>query len=159
MGYLREEEAGRIAQQVIDRFLIPKFEQLGMEATGEWRANLGYEIDMGADGATINFRGRKYTEQLVNGAPPGTKTNVNHLTVWVQAKLHIGYPQSVSVAHAVKEKIEQEGTEYYKQGGTDLLEVLQSDEVARFVRDRVNILILPRITLDIQRKIHELQWA
>lgn len=158
MGYLRENEAAQIAQEVIDRFLIPHFLELGMEATGEWRSNLGYRIDVNTEGVTINFRGRQYTDALVNGTPAGTKPSINQLTTWVQAKLHISYPNSIRTAYAVQSKIEAEGTEYYKQGGTDLLEVLQSDEVTRFVRDRVNALILPRMTLDIQRKIHELAW-
>lgn len=59
----------KIMQEVVDKFLIPKFDSYGMEATGEWRRNL--EVKAGQNVGYIN--GRHYSEQLALGRRPGKK--------------------------------------------------------------------------------------
>jgi hypothetical protein len=52
--------------------------------------------------------------------------------------------------------IATEGTSWYKQGGTDLVEVLQSDEVLDFINKEIGDFVVGQITLELQRDISKL---
>lgn len=119
----------RVMRGVIERFLIPKFLSLGMNATGDWINAL----EARADENTGEIWGLDYTEYLVNGRPPSEKKPpIAPLVRWATAKLGVSGQQAVSVAFAVSNKIAKEGTSYYPSG-TDLLEVLESKEVSQYI--------------------------
>lgn len=143
--YLSEKEQQDILDRVIDRFLIPKFRELGMSATGNW------EEKVEARGNTI--WGQEYTIWLVNGRKPGKFAPIQPLITWVEAKLGLYGQEAVSVAYAINHKIQREGTEYYKRGGTDLLEVLYSEEVIRFISEEAQQIYITQVQLDIQRTL------
>lgn len=110
--------------------LIKKYDDLGLRASGQWANNLEGIVQ---DGKGV-ILGLDYTEQLVHGRPPGKHPKIKPLIEWVSVKLGITGELGVSTAFAVASKIAQEGTEIYKQGGTDLLEVLDEPEtMAAFV--------------------------
>lgn len=109
--------------KVID-ILIKKYDDLGLRASGQWADNLEATIQ---DGKGI-ILGLDYTEQLVHGRPPGKHPKIKPLIQWVEDKLGITGELGISTAFAVASKIAQEGTEIYKNGGTDLLEVLDYPE-------------------------------
>lgn len=151
--YLDENDIREVFEKVIDRFLIKKFDDLGMEASGEWRENL--RLVTTNKSATI--RGRKYTEQLVHGRRPGTMPPVANIEKWVNVKLGLYGREATSAAWAISRKIEQEGTSWYKQGGTDLLEVLESEEVISYIRKRLGEKINLKIQLEFVRDLKKLE--
>lgn len=137
---IEEAEIERVISEVINLFLIPKFRELGMPATGEWEENIharGNEI-----------WGRQYTEQLVNGREPGTMPPVEAIQRWALAKFGNG---DINVAWAIATKIKQEGTSWYPNG-SDLLEVLESQEVADYISSQIRDIIILQVTTQFQRE-------
>jgi hypothetical protein len=137
-----------ILNDVIRLYLIPKHKALGMEATGEWINSLE------SKGNTI--RGRKYTEQLVYGRAAGKAPPIAPLENWVNAKFGITGKQATSFAFAISKKIAKEGTTWKKRGGSDLLEVLETQEVLNFINSKLARYFQTEITLQIQRELQTL---
>lgn len=134
-----------ILTEVVNRFLIPKFNELKMNATGEWINSLEVENN--------KIRGRKYTEQLVYGRNAGKLPPIAPLEKWVQAKFGYSGSQAKSMAFAVAKKIEKDGTTWKKKGGSDLLEVLETDDVINFINKKLGTYLTTEITLEFQRQL------
>jgi hypothetical protein len=125
---LSDEVILNTMQGVIDKFLKPKFIELGMNATGQWLESLEPRVTNGVG----QIWGMDYTYWLVHGRKGGTMPPVSALIPWVNAKFGISGSEAKSVAFAVAIKIKNEGTNYYPEG-TDLLEILHSQEVADYI--------------------------
>lgn len=137
---IKQEEIERVISEIITLFLIPKFRDLGMPATGEWESNIearGNEI-----------WGRAYTEQLVNGREPGTMPPVQAIQKWALAKFGNG---DINLAWAIATKIKNEGTSWHPNG-SDLLEVLESQEVANYISDKIKDIVILQVTTQFQRE-------
>ena len=144
-----QEEIERIVTDVINLFLIPKFRGLGMPASGEWEQNVHARSN--------EIWGRDYTEYLVLGRGPNQDQSPEALkrwvgwagsTIlkdWVQAKgLNIN-------PFAVAYKIAREGTNYYPQG-TDLLEVLESQEVTDYIAKEIGVFVIAHFQNEFKRE-------
>ncbi len=150
MEPIPQAEIERIVTEVINLFLIPKFRELGMPASGEWEQNVH------AKGNEI--WGRDYTEYLALGRGPNNDQSPEALKAWV------GWAGSTILAqwvqdkglninpYAVAWKIAREGTSYYPEG-TDLLEVLESQEVAEYITDQLRDFTILTITTEFQRQM------
>ena len=133
MILIENREIEVILWKVIDTFLIPRFHQLEMNASGEWIQSL--EVQATPTGGKI--RGRDYSEQLAKGQPPGKRPPIPALEKWVQAKMGRSGDEARQIAWAVAKKIERDGTTWYQQGGSDLLEVLETPEVIDFIQNEL----------------------
>ena len=138
-------------QEVIDKFLIPKFNELGMNATGQWLESLETEARQNVG----VIRGQDYSEFLARGRRPGNRPPIAPIESWVNAKLGIGGNQARGVAFAVANKIANEGTTWYQQGGTDLLEVLESQAVIDYIRSRYTGLMQLEVKISFERMVKE----
>lgn len=127
--YFHPQDIERILTEVVNRFLIPKFKELGMNATGEWLESL--EVTTGINSGTI--RGRDYSQYLAKGRKPGQRPPIAPLEKWVNAKFGISGAQAKSMAFAIATKIAKEGTTWHQKGGSDLIEVLESAEVQEYI--------------------------
>lgn len=125
---IREELYLNVLQGVIDNFMKPRFIELGMSATGEWLNTIHPRV---IDGIGYIY-GMDYTYFLANGRAPGRRPPVSALLPWVNAKFGIGGQEALSIAFAVATKIANEGTRFYPEG-TDLLEILNSNEVKQYI--------------------------
>lgn len=141
----------RTMRGVIDKFLIPKFMSLGMNATGDWISSL----EARAYGLTGEIWGLDYTEYLVNGRAPGKRPPITPLVRWASAKFGISGQEAISTAFAVANKIAAEGTNYYPQG-TDLLEILQSNQVEQYIYTELAAELNGKIQLNIVRMANEI---
>lgn len=137
----------RVINEVAQKFLIPKFLSLGMEATGEWRSSLHAEGNI--------LRGRGYTKQLQYGRKPGRKPPIAPLITWVEAKLGLSGRQAVSVAYAVRHKIAEEGTSWYQAGGSDLMDVLEDPQVIAYFHERLGDHIRTEVKLFVSSALNE----
>lgn len=146
-----DQDILKIMQEVIDTFLIPKFIELGMNASGEWIESLEARAIDGRG----EIWGRDYTYYLVNGRSGGKRPPITPLVSWVGHKLGIYGKEALSVAFAVAKKIEREGTDYYPNG-TDLLEVLESPEVAQFIYTKLGANLNGKLQSEIQRNLKEI---
>ncbi|RMZ58972.1 hypothetical protein D1632_15515 [Chryseobacterium nematophagum] len=149
--YLTHDEIERVLDQVISIFLIPRFRELGMEATGEWLDTL--EKESGENSGTI--RGRSYSEQLAKGRKPGKMPPIEALEKWVQAKFSLSGEEAKNRAWAVSKKIEKEGTSWYQKGGTDLIEILSEPRTVQYIQDELSGIIKLRIAENLIRNTQE----
>lgn len=152
---IMDEDIIRVMTEVAQRFLIPRFLELGMNATGEWVKS----IETTASNNVGTIRGRDYSYYLVNGRKPGKRPPIAPIERWAQAKLGLTGQQATSAAFAIANKIAQEGTEYYKRGGTDLLEVLESSECIEFVRNELKQILVEDLKTQILIEARKLEAA
>lgn len=148
---ISKEFIEQVLSEIVEKFLIPRFKDLGMNASGQWIDSLSVEYD-GKNGI---IKGQDYTKYLVEGRPGGTMPPINVLIDWVQNKLGLSGQEAVNVAWAVGMKIKREGTDYYPNG-TDLLEVLQSPEVTTYFNARVSGYLIEEIKLTFNRELKKL---
>lgn len=141
------DELLEVMDEVIHLFLIPKFDELGMNATGEWKASLNARVD-GLEG---QIWGLDYTKYLVEGRTPGGMPPVSQIERWVQAKFGYSGQRATQIAWAVAKKIQRDGTDYYPQG-TDLLEVLYSSEVQQYIYDKLAVSISGKLEVMLNRE-------
>lgn len=143
-----QEEIESVLKDVVSLFLIPKFRELGMNASGEWENSIevrGNEI-----------WGRDYTQYLVEGRPPNNNQDPEALrrwAVWAGSTFIKDWANNKGVninPIAIAYKIGREGTEYYPQG-TDLLEVLSSKEVEQFISDELSRFIIVKVQEEFKR--------
>lgn len=145
--WFETHEIEAVLQKVVDNFLIPRFHELKMNASGEWIENV--EIKVGDDSGTI--RGRDYSEQLAKGRRPGKLPPFKPMLKWVNAKLGIYGEEAVHVAYAIAKKIEKEGTSWYQKGGSDLIEVLNEPKTIQFVQEELAGILKTKIADNLVR--------
>lgn len=148
---ITEEEIVRVMTGVINQFLIPKFIDLGMNATGKWVDSL----EARANNGNGEIWGMFYTEFLTKGRKPGKRPPISALIPWVQAKFGITGKESVGIAFAVSNKIAAEGTSYYP-AGTDLLEVLTSSSVNEYINEEISAFLSVEISKELKRQLYDL---
>ena len=145
-GMIKEQEIEQLIWLVVDQFLIPKFNELGMKASGQWLDALSVKV-VGNRGEIL---GADYTKYLVNGRANGKIPPIQVLEKWVNDKFGVYGQEAKSMAFAIGNKIAKEGTEYYPQG-TDLLEVLESNECQQFINLKSKEIYLKSVSLEIVR--------
>src|SRR5690606_3977334 len=148
---LKEADIIETMNWVVDTILIPHFMALGLNASGEWVAN----VNTRAEGNTGIINGRKYTEQLVWGRKPGKRPPISALEKWAQVKLGLSGTQATSAAFAIANKIAQEGTNIYKEGGTDLLEILEKPETQKKIAQHLQGRFTADVQLFLEREIQK----
>jgi hypothetical protein len=117
--------------EAIRKDLIAKHEQLGMKASGKWADSLEVKIIGNNDKSVSQIIGENYTEQLAFGRSPGKFPPIKAIEKWIYDKgiSLIGKKITVSsLAFLIARKIAREGTKYFKQGGTDLIEAVITPE-------------------------------
>lgn len=133
----------------IKKEIIERYEALGMRASGQF-----------ATETTIEDRGKKhfvvapaYASQLIKGRKPGTMPPVKAIEQWIRDKGIAARASSdisvTSLAYLIARKIQREGTTYFKQGGTDLLESVITPERMQRIIDRLKDFTI----VDIQNRI------
>lgn len=142
-----------VLEKVVDRYLIPKFNELNMKASGEWLASLSVEADKNAG----VIKGKDYTQYLVQGRPPNSDQSPEALRAWA---VYYGKTVIADWARAkgvtidpiaIAYKIARDGTTWHEKGGSDLLEVLQSAEVKAFIEREMSAYMATQVGLSIKR--------
>lgn len=121
---------------LIKQDLIDKHIQLGMKASGDWINSL----DVQTKGLSGIIYGKPYTEQLVNGRPSGKFPPISAIKQWIEDKNITPFDKiSISsLAFLIARKIAREGTNYFKQGGTDLVSSVITPERIQRIIDNVS---------------------
>lgn len=145
-----------VITEVVNIFLIPKFMELGMNATGNWRES----VEVKVQGNSGEIYAPKYTEQLVWGRRPnqdqspeairrwayGMANFNDEFKAWLRARGLEDY--GIQIAYRIAEN----GTSWYQKGGSDLLEVLQTQEVADYISNRIGSYVFKSVELDLIRE-------
>lgn len=157
-NFWTDDEVYSVMLDVIDKFLIPRYIELGMKASGEWQQTLG--VDRTSVNSAV-IKGRFYTEFLTKGrganrdqSPEGIRrwavwAGSTFIKDWVQAKGISANP--IAVAYSIARK----GTSWKRKGGSDLLEVLTEPETIRYVQERLAVIARPRIAEQLRRNARE----
>lgn len=144
---INDTEITRILNNVVERFLIPKFYSLGLEASGNWRSQL--EVRQSS------IFGTKYTEQLVYGRKPGTYAPIQPLKEWAKIKLGLNDRQALGAAFAISKTLKEKGSRIYQRGGSDLLEVLNSKQVLDYINTQVGNYITQQTVIFIRKYVQQ----
>ena len=144
---ISDAEIKRILTNVIERFLIPKFYTLGLEASGNWRAQLEVRKS--------SIFGTKYTEQLVYGRQPGTFAPIQPLKEWAKIKLGLDDRQALGAAFAISKTLKEKGSLIYQNGGSDLLEVLNSNQVLDYINTEIGNYISQQTVINIRNYVQQ----
>jgi hypothetical protein len=113
-----------------------RYDQLGMRAGGQFASDL----EIGQNRLSGEIWGSHYVEQLVNGRPPGKMPPVAAIEQWIDDKGIAAIDiTSSSLAFLIARKIAREGTEYFKQGGTDLIDSVVTPERIQSIIDKVTV--------------------
>lgn len=150
IDFISTENIEQVMNDVIDRFLIPRFEELGMRATGDWEKGL----EAVAEPNRGIIKGLDYTEQLVHGQGP-TTVPISDLKRWAKAKFRLSDSATEAVARRVQSKIQREGTSWYEKGGSNLLEVLEEPAVINFINASFRETVTPKITEHLIRQMRD----
>ena len=156
--FLTDEDVAAVLQGVIDEFLIPKFKELNMNASGKWIASLETERRATNEGV---IRGVDYSYWLAKGRNPNQKQSPEALrawAVWAGNTFIKDWVRNKGISAnpiAVAMSIAKKGTTWKRKGGSDLLEVLESPEVQRYVAERFKMIITPRVAEEMRRNISE----
>ena len=156
--FLTDEDVAAVLQGVIDEFLIPKFKELNMNASGKWIASLETERRSNKEGV---IRGIDYSYWLSKGRNPNSDQSPEALrawAVWAGNTFIKDWVRNKGLAAdpiAVAYNIAKKGTSWKRKGGSDLLEVLESPEVQKYVAERFKMVITPRVAAELRRNITE----
>jgi len=110
--------------ETIKQELIDKHVSLKMKASGKWIDGLRVEIN--TNGGALY--GEDYTKQLVEGRPSGKFPPINAIKEWIIDKGLVYDISLNSLTFLIARKIANSGTDYYMQGGTDLVSGVITDQ-------------------------------
>lgn len=150
--FLEKQEIESVLQKVVDLFLIPRFKELNMNASGEWLQSL----EVVAENNKGIIRGKHYSKQLAKGREGGSLPPIDAIEKWVKVKFGLSGSEARKRAWAIAKKIEQSGTRYYQQGGTDLLEVLEEPRVTQFIREELGAIARVKVAEELKRNAQQI---
>jgi hypothetical protein len=145
---------------VVERFLIPKFNELGMNATGQWLDSLETEAREPNIGV---IRGQDYSEFLARGRGPNQNQEPDALRKWAYGMANFN-PEFKGWLNArgltdfgvqIAYRLGENGSLSYPEG-TDLLEVLESPEVVSFVQNEYRNLVALAVKNEFERNVKEI---
>lgn len=124
--------------EAIKEELIAKHKALGMESSGKWLESLeSQKTELGGV-----LMGAKYTEQLVYGRRPGKFPPIKAIEQWIFQKGIRATGEMISLsslAFLIARSIAKNGTKYYQQGGTDLIDAVITPQRIQRILDRVSV--------------------
>ena len=156
--FLTQADIISIVEGVVDNFLVPRFMELNMNASGEWIKSL--EIVVPSSNEAI-IRGRDYTYFLTRGRGKNQNQDPKALRRWAvwAGKTFIGdWVRDKGIAAdpiAVAMSIAKKGTTWKRKGGSNLLEVLEEPETIKYIAERVRQVVTPRVAEELRRNAIE----
>lgn len=152
--FLTNEDILLVIEEVVERFLIPRFLELDMNASGEWIKSL--EV-VAPNNREAVIRGRDYTHYLVRGRGPNQDQSIEALrrwAVWAGNTFIKEWVKNKGIAAdpiAVAMSIAKKGTTWKRKGGSDLLEVLTETDTIQFIEQKIRMIVQPRIVDALRR--------
>lgn len=143
----------------VNKDLIAKHRELGMEASGRW----GKELEVQAKQSGAHFigtvRGADYTGALQFGRKPGGFPPINRIEQWIEDKRITSDIPVRSLAFLIARKISREGTRYFKQGGTDLVDSVLTPQRIDDIVSKVGVIHVDVIVSGLVKELEKLAVA
>ena len=139
------------------RDLAIKHRELGMKSSGKWESSLTVESanDFG------RVLGEPYTEQLTDGRKPGRFPPIKAIEKWIIDKGIIanieGNIKVSSLAFLIARKIAKEGTRYFKQGGTDLVDAVFTPQRVQSIIDKLGENLTIEFSTKLQKQLKQIK--
>lgn len=155
---LTNQDLLTVIEGVVDEFLIPRFMELNMDASGEWLKSL--EVIASGDREAV-IRGRDYSYYLVRGRGPNQNQDpaaLRRWAVWAGNTFIKEWVRDKGISAdpiAVAMSIAKKGTSWKRKGGSNLLEVLIEPQTLKYIEDRLKTIVQPRIIDELQRNAIE----
>jgi len=116
---------------------VKKYDELGMRSSGEWSESLEHPVTP----TSAKIIAEDYTTQLVKGRRPGSFPPIDAIKKWIVDKGIVnnikGNISISSLAFLIARKIAREGTKYFKQGGTDLVDAVYTEQRIQMIINKV----------------------
>lgn len=141
--------------QSIAKDLKAKHRELGMRSSGKWEDS----VDVRVDRLKGTVYAEDYTQQLATGREPGKFPPISSIEQWIIDKGIQPLDESLtisSLAFLIARKIAREGTEYFKQGGTDLLESVITPARIQSIIDQVSEFYISSFVTDLNGVLQDL---
>lgn len=158
---LTEADINAILREVVDKFLIPRFDDLGMNASGKWKDSLQTEYDKATSVGKI--RGMDYTKFLTIGRNPNadqSEEGLRAFAVWAGNTFIGDWVRDKGISAdpiAVAYSIGKNGTTWKQKGGSNLLEVFQEKQTIDFITSRVRAVVTPRVAEQLRRNARSIR--
>ena len=158
-----QKELEKIRQELIQKHL-----QLGMKASGAWVESVEVQTSGSDKGASGKILANHYTKQLVEGRPPTSTTSPSSPTLkevieqWIIDKGITPIEQNMkisSLAFLIARKIHREGTQYFKDGGIDLVDAVITSARLQEIINKVTEFHVSRVVSEVKGYFYELQAA
>lgn len=161
LNLLTDQEVNAILREVVDKFLIPRFNELKMNASGQWIDSLRTDFDRSTKIGTI--KGMDYTRFLTIGRNPNADQSEEALRAfavwagntfigdWVRDKGITADP--IAVAYSIGKN----GTTWKRRGGSNLLEVFQEQKTIDFIRSKIKGIVTPKVAEHLRRQFRNLR--
>lgn len=152
---MKDEQIIQEELESIRQELIQRHHQLNMKASGQWADSLRVQVN-GTKGKLI---GKDYTYYMQIGRRPGRMPPLEAIEQWIINKGLKPIEDKIktsSLAFLIARKIKEEGTKYYQQGGTDLIDSVVTPQRIQKIIDRVGqlkVVELKSQILEIVQKI------
>ena len=128
---------------------VKKYDELGMRSSGKWANST--EVESGEFFGRV--LGEPYTEQLVDGRKPGKFPPIQAIEQWIIDKGIVanieGNITVSSLAFLIARKIAREGTKYFQQGGTDLVDAVFTPKRVQEILNRLGESLTMEFTTEI----------
>ena len=134
--------------------LIKKYDELGMRSSGKWANSLEPIIK---EGSAV-LLGEDYTQQLSTGRRPGTFPPIKAIEQWIIEKpisLEAGMKLS-TLAFLIARKIAENGTVYFQEGGTDLLDAVITPQRIQSIINKVSEFQIKELETDLVGRFKEI---
>lgn len=155
------QDIERITYEVIERFVIPDFLERGHNASGDWVANVGVRAELNKGVIT----GPDYTGTLTDGRGPNKDQDpvaISNWARWYGQNVFQPWSDAKGIGinpYAVAYTIARTGTKIYKEGGSDFLKILQTEEVRKFILDRISSIVIVNVKDILKESIDKLKRA
>lgn len=143
------EEILRNEMEVLKEDLIAKHRELGMPASGKWVETLEAKTTR----LTGVISGQHYTQQLVSGRPNGKFPPISAIENWIKDKGIKPFDRKMKIstlAFLIARKIAEVGTQYFQDGGTDLIDGVITPERIQSILDKVTRFQINSFTTELE---------
>lgn len=131
--------------ELIRQDLIKRHNELGMKASGKFEDELEVFYEEAENRFKTIVKGIDYTAQLQFGRKPGKFPPITIIEQWIRDKGISFVEKDIKIrqlAFLIARKIAQDGTKYFQQGGTDLVDsVITTDRFDKILRKIENVSI------------------
>ncbi len=145
--FLSESDIQQIGQEVLEKFVIPSYKDKGHNASGELLAS--FRVRAEGDKAIIS--GSDQAQYLIFGRRPNKDQSpeaINNWVKWFAPNVFQPWMDSKGLsmnAYALAYSIARDGTKMHREGGESFLAVLSSQEVSKYIQDRVKGMATVRV--------------